>query len=100
MALRSFLLLTQRRSRGAKTAAYVLPKWTASERDASQAFETTGRGDMIRTRDPLLPKQMLYQAELRPDLTSICRFHGSRSSGPPADHEFEAAQRTGAAKIG
>ena len=22
---------------------------------------------MIRTRDPLLPKQMLYQAELRPD---------------------------------
>ena len=30
-----------------------------------------GRGDMIRTRDPLLPKQMLYQAELRPDLKSI-----------------------------
>lgn len=26
-----------------------------------------GRGDMIRTRDPLLPKQMLYQAELHPD---------------------------------
>ncbi len=25
---------------------------------------------MIRTRDPLLPKQMLYQAELRPDLRS------------------------------
>src|SRR4029078_2198141 len=29
--------------------------------------KTIGRGDMIRTRDPLLPKQMLYQAELRPD---------------------------------
>lgn len=27
----------------------------------------SGRGDMIRTCDPLLPKQMLYQAELRPD---------------------------------
>jgi hypothetical protein len=26
-----------------------------------------GRGDRIRTYDPLLPKQMLYQAELRPD---------------------------------
>jgi hypothetical protein len=27
-----------------------------------------GRGERIRTSDPLLPKQMLYQAELRPDL--------------------------------
>ncbi len=26
-----------------------------------------GRGDMIRTCDTLLPKQVLYQAELRPD---------------------------------
>ena len=26
-----------------------------------------GRGDWIRTNDPLLPKQALYQAELRPD---------------------------------
>ena len=26
-----------------------------------------GRGGGIRTRDPLLPKQVLYQAELRPD---------------------------------
>ena len=28
---------------------------------------TIGRGDMIRTCDTLLPKQVLYQAELRPD---------------------------------
>jgi hypothetical protein len=26
-----------------------------------------GRGGVIRTRDPLLPKQMRYQAALRPD---------------------------------
>jgi hypothetical protein len=26
-----------------------------------------GRGSGIRTRDPLLPKQVLYQAELCPD---------------------------------
>ena len=33
-----------------------------------------GRGGGIRTRDPLLPKQMFYQAELRPD-NATCR-HG------------------------
>src|ERR1700719_691660 len=27
----------------------------------------SGRGERIRTSDPLLPNQMLYQAELRPD---------------------------------
>ena len=26
-----------------------------------------GRGEMIRTSDPLLPKQMRYQAALRPE---------------------------------
>jgi hypothetical protein len=30
-----------------------------------------GRGDKIRTCDPLLPKQVLYQAELRPDFKSF-----------------------------
>jgi hypothetical protein len=30
--------------------------------------DSLGRGERIRTSDPLLPKQMLYQAELRPDL--------------------------------
>ena len=28
----------------------------------------TGRGGRIRTADPLLPKQMRYQAALHPDL--------------------------------
>ena len=27
-----------------------------------------GRGDMIRTCDTLVPNQVLYQAELRPDM--------------------------------
>lgn len=27
-----------------------------------------GRGDRIRTYDPLLPKQLRYQAALRPDM--------------------------------
>jgi hypothetical protein len=30
-----------------------------------------GRGDMIRTCDPLLPRQVRYQTALRPDLASI-----------------------------
>jgi hypothetical protein len=29
-----------------------------------------GRGDWIRTSDPLLPKQMRYQTALRPDVVS------------------------------
>ena len=32
------------------------------------AFGDTGRGGEIRTPDPLLPKQMRYQAALRPDM--------------------------------
>ena len=34
---------------------------------ALEFLEFIGRGDMIRTCDPLLPKQMRYQAALRPD---------------------------------
>jgi hypothetical protein len=30
-----------------------------------------GRGGGIRTPDPLLPKQMRYQAALRPDISTI-----------------------------
>lgn len=30
-------------------------------------FINNGRGDMIRTRDILVPNQALYQTELRPD---------------------------------
>ncbi len=30
-----------------------------------------GRGGVIRTPDPLLPKQMRYRAALRPDWTEV-----------------------------
>lgn len=46
--------------------------------------EQEDRGSRIRTDDPLLPKQMLYQAELRPDeneqqSAALVRHH----AGPP-----------------
>ena len=37
----------------------------------SQIADSDGRGGGIRTPDPLLPKQMRYQAALRPDILSI-----------------------------
>ena len=45
-------------------------------RDISQAFGEdlpfySGRGGGIRTHDPLLPKQMRYQAALRPEEARI-----------------------------
>ena len=33
--------------------------------------ERIGRGERIRTFDPLVPNQMRYQAALRPDVTGI-----------------------------
>jgi hypothetical protein len=33
----------------------------------------TGRGDWIRTSDPLRPRQVRYQAALRPDLRQAAR---------------------------
>ena len=52
----------------------------------------TGRADRIRTCDPLLPKQMRYQAALRPDLAlelalartvpeSIAKYRGEGGCG-------------------
>ena len=35
---------------------------------------SSGRGSRIRTCGPLLPKQVLYQAELCPDAWKIRRF--------------------------
>lgn len=40
--------------------------------------DSLGRGDSIRNCDPLLPKQVLYQAELRPE---------PRNHGPYSGHE-------------
>jgi hypothetical protein len=36
-----------------------------------QVFDFIGRGGGIRTPDPLLPKQMRYQATLRPDFRIV-----------------------------
>src|SRR6186997_1015630 len=44
----------------------------------------SGRGDWIRTSDPLRPRQVRYQAALRPDSTII----GSLSLGRP---EFDCS---------
>ena len=51
-------------------------------RKDGQLFEINGRGKVIRTPDPLLPKQVLYQAELCPDdfERSQCRTLPTRSS--------------------
>ena len=36
-----------------------------------------GRGDWIRTSDPLLPKQVRYQAALRPEKPCERRFYAA-----------------------
>jgi hypothetical protein len=35
------------------------------------AVSRSGRGEMIRTSDPLLPKQLRYQAALHPDCARL-----------------------------
>jgi hypothetical protein len=49
----------------------------------SDGFLKTGRGGGIRTRDPLLPKQMRYQAALRPEEQNYSRL-GEIISTPEA----------------
>ena len=41
-------------------------KWTLPEPDW-RMMDIIGRGDRIRTYDPLRPRQVRYQAALRPD---------------------------------
>jgi hypothetical protein len=41
-----------------------------------------GRGDRIRTCDPLLPKQVLYQAEPHPDGITIVYLTQLNKPGP------------------
>src|SRR5208283_5048668 len=50
------------------------------------SMDCNGRGGGIRTPDPLLPKQMRYQAALRPDSSFDCnpdRLSSTRSSPAP-----------------
>ena len=40
-------------------------------------FEGIGRGEWIRTTGLLVPNQALYQAEPRPELSSVALWHRS-----------------------
>ena len=52
-----------------------------------------GRGERIRTSDPLLPKQVLYQAEPRPDFpsNSVECVPGRRPGGLSSLFDFSIA---------
>ena len=69
-----------------------------------KAFTWTGRGERIRTSDPLLPKQMRYQAAPHPvdhskrgvschDAAPIATNPLKTTSGLEGSHEFEDAGR-------
>lgn len=45
----------------------------------------TGRGDMIRTCDPLIPNQMRYQAALRPEGRHYTRYGRLSHDALPGD---------------
>ena len=52
--------------------------------DVVQLIDSNGRGGGIRTPGPLLPKQMRYQAALRPDIPlRLYRESISESAQPP-----------------
>lgn len=46
-------------------------KFNKNTTNTGGVFIKPGRGDMIRTCDILLPKQALYQTELRPEVLGI-----------------------------
>jgi hypothetical protein len=53
---------------------YLQWNFTASER-RPYFIDSIGRGGRIRTADPLRPRQVRYQAALRPDLRSSQSYH-------------------------
>ena len=53
-----------------------------SVQEMSANSEINGRGDWIRTSDPLLPKQMRYQAALLPALRGIAECRIGRALSP------------------
>jgi hypothetical protein len=61
-----------------------------ARRPKTLIIEIIGRGDSIRNCDPLLPKQVLYQAELRPDIPMLCRVAAARSSSVASGEGFLA----------
>ena len=48
--------------------------WRFSLSGTTLYYDKTGRGGGIRTHDPLLPKQMRYQAALRPEEARILQI--------------------------
>jgi hypothetical protein len=74
------------------SAARAARRLKPSHRPETERSEEFGRGDWIRTSDPLLPKQMRYQAALRPDVTE----QGLHYPTAPTPREFRrtVARRT------
>jgi hypothetical protein len=62
------------------------------ETTAKRHFRRSGRGDRIRTCDPLVPNQMRYQAALLPDMGSLVQQCTSRW---PASRSPERAKAGG-----
>jgi hypothetical protein len=71
VAHRLTLVLAQTEKKGRQVSSFdfaaMLYRWWPFHRRRNVAKQTFGRGDRIRTCDPLLPKQMRYQAAPLPD---------------------------------
>src|SRR5437868_3836188 len=57
------------------------PGWNTTE-------DVIGRGDRIRTYDPLRPRQVRYQAALRPDMKCSCDSKPLPRTAPRAECPF------------
>jgi hypothetical protein len=57
-----------------------LPAWKAGVLPLN--YTRNSRDDTIRTCDPLVPNQVLYQAELRPDECFIYKINMSKMACP------------------
>src|SRR5579859_6746280 len=84
------------------TGPTVDPRANLSKTPDSNKAYFIGRGGRIRTGGPLRPRQVRYQAALRPDATIIPRppvYHGSdavrahRGTAPAAGYSRGAARR-------
>jgi hypothetical protein len=64
----------------------------------TQTVDSNGRGGGIRTPDPLLPKQMRYQATLRPDSRIVSQPASSGLVAEPLqepENEKDRGQKDG-----
>src|SRR5580692_4920195 len=68
------------------------------EANPTQLTDSDGRGGGIRTPDPLLPKQMRYQATLRPDSRIVPQSAPSGVVGEPLqepENQEDRGQKNG-----